>query len=83
MDLDEFLGVRCLHVCLSDGEIIWREDWNHYEFKEGALVVGVLVGEDFKPALMLNRDQWCFLYETWSDGDHEFEADSKGRWDRG
>lgn len=75
-DVDEERGVRCMHVALKNGAVIWRDDWNHYALHEGSVAVGSMENEKFAVTAFVAAGEWSLVFDAWSQGDHlpEFET---------
>ena len=72
------LGVRCMHVLLSDRVVVWSEKWNMLKVDRGVLVVGRMEDEALSETAVFAVGEWRQCYEAWSRGDHEIEAQVEG-----
>ena len=72
------LGVRCQHVLLESRVVVWSERWNHLRVERGVVVVGHLTEDGLSSMAVFAPGEWRQVYEAWSRGDHEIEADAEG-----
>lgn len=72
------LGVRCMHVLLSDRVVVWSEKWNMLKVDRGVLVVGHTEDGALSETALFAVGEWRQCYQAWSRGDHEIEAQVEG-----
>jgi hypothetical protein len=72
------LGVRCQHVLLESRVVVWNETWNHLRIEDGVVVVGCLTEDGLSSVAVFAPGEWRQVYEAWSAGDHEIEAQVEG-----
>lgn len=77
-EIEVDLGVRCMHVVLTNRMVLWNEQWNMLKIDRGVLVVGRAEGEGMTNVAAFGPNRWVEAYEAWSKGDHMMEADMEG-----